>query len=105
MAMQEQDVPLRVPPPLVAVVGATDDLAARLGTPRSACAMRACVSGRDGSRRKLGKQLESAAKAGAGWAVIVGDEGASAGVVLRDLAAGEQRELPLDQVAPAILPA
>ncbi len=104
MAMQEQDVPLRVPPPLVAVVGATDDLAARLA---------AAVSLRDaglrvrpdGSRRKLGKQLESAAKAGAGWAVIVGDEGASGGVVLRDLAAGEQRELPLDQVAPAILPA
>ena len=41
MAMQEQDVPLRVPPPLVAVVGATDDLAARLA---------AAVSLRDAGR-------------------------------------------------------
>ena len=101
LAMQEQDVPLPAQPSLVAVVGATDDLAARLA---AAVSLRnAGLRVRpDGSRRKLGKQLESAAKAGAGWAVIVGDEGARGAVVLRDLAAGEQRELPLDQVAAAV---
>jgi histidyl-tRNA synthetase len=101
LAMQEQDVPLPAQPSLVAVVGATDDLAARLA---AAVSLRnAGLRVRpDGSRRKLGKQLESAAKAGAGWAVIVGDEGARGAVVLRDLAAGEQRELPLDQVAATV---
>ena len=56
----------------------------------------------DGSSRKLGKQLESAAKVGARWAVIVGEELESGNVVLRDLTAGEQRELPLAEVAGAI---
>jgi histidyl-tRNA synthetase len=52
----------------------------------------------DGSSRKLGRQLESAAKAGAGWAVIVG-EAADGQVILRDLRAGEQSEVPLESVA------
>jgi histidyl-tRNA synthetase len=56
----------------------------------------------DGSSRKLGKQLESAAKVGARWAVIVGEELERGMVVLRDLTAGEQRALPLDEVAAAI---
>ncbi len=101
LAMQEQDVPLPAPLPLIAVVGATGDLATRLEV-----AVRLRDAGLrvrpDGSERKLGKQLESAAKAGAGWAVIVGSEAAGGTVVLRDLAAGEQRELPLDQVPPLI---
>jgi histidyl-tRNA synthetase len=53
----------------------------------------------DGSSRKLGKQLESAAKAGAGWAVILGEELADGRVRLRNLAAGEQREMSLESVA------
>jgi histidyl-tRNA synthetase len=53
----------------------------------------------DGSSRKLGKQLESAAKAGAAWAVILGEELASGRVVLRDLVGGEQREVRLESVA------
>ena len=56
----------------------------------------------DGSSRKLGKQLESAAKLGARWAVIVGEELERGSVIVRDLASHEQRELPLDQVAAAI---
>ncbi|HKO34219.1 MAG TPA: histidine--tRNA ligase [Candidatus Limnocylindria bacterium] len=52
----------------------------------------------DGSERKLGRQLESAAKVGAQWAVIVGEELERGSVVLRDLASGEQRETPLDDV-------
>ncbi len=56
----------------------------------------------DGSERKLGRQLESAAKAGAHWAVIVGEELERGRVVLRDLDSGEQREVPLDEV-PALI--
>jgi histidyl-tRNA synthetase len=49
----------------------------------------------DGSSRKLGRQLESAAKLGARWAVIVGEELERGQVVLRDLDSGEQREAGL----------
>ena len=56
----------------------------------------------DGSSRKLGRQLEAASKLGARWAVIVGEELDQGNVVLRDLSAGEQRELPLGEVAAAI---
>jgi histidyl-tRNA synthetase len=84
--------------PLVAVVSVDEALAPRLraaGTLREAgLRVRA-----DGSARKLGKQLESAVKLGARYAVIVGD---GANVVLRDLEASEQRELPLSEVAAAI---
>jgi histidyl-tRNA synthetase len=55
----------------------------------------------DGSDRKLGRQLEAAAKVGARWAVIVGEELTRGAVVLRDLADGSQQEIPLDQVASA----
>ena len=94
IAMQEAGVQ---PPPaaLVAVVSAVDDdYATRL---RVAGALRD-VGLRvrpDGSARKLGRQLESAAKAGANWAVILG--AGESEVTLRDLAGGEQRELTLDQ--------
>ncbi|HET8571248.1 MAG TPA: histidine--tRNA ligase [Candidatus Limnocylindria bacterium] len=101
LAMQEQDVELSPAAALLGVVGAGDDLAARL---RVADALRdAGLRVRpDGSSRKLGKQLEAAAKAGARWAVIVGDELERGAVTLRDLAVGQQRELPLDEVASAI---
>jgi histidyl-tRNA synthetase len=56
----------------------------------------------DGSGRKLGKQLESAAKAGAAWAVIVGEELSRGTVILKDLASGEQEEVPLADVVPGI---
>jgi histidyl-tRNA synthetase len=101
LAMAEQEVALPAPPPLVAVVGATPDLVARL---RVASLLRdAGLAVRpDGSSRKLGKQLESAAKAGARWAVIVGEELGREAVVVRDLQAGEQREMPLAEVAGVI---
>ena len=51
----------------------------------------------DGSSRKLGKQLESAVKAGAQFAVIVGPDPAL--VILRDLRKGEQSEVALDELA------
>jgi histidyl-tRNA synthetase len=52
----------------------------------------------DGSSRKLGRQLESASKVGARWAVIVGEELERGTVVLRDLGSGEQREADLADV-------
>ncbi len=45
----------------------------------------------DLGRRKLGKQLEAAARDGAHFAVILGDELATGEVQLRDLPAGTQK--------------
>jgi histidyl-tRNA synthetase len=56
----------------------------------------------DGSDRKLGRQLEAAAKLGARWAVIVGEELTRGAVILRDLADGTQRETLLDEVAATV---
>ena len=56
----------------------------------------------DGSSRKLGKQLESAAKLGARWAVIIGPELGAGKVILRDLQASDQREIGLSEVVAAI---
>ena len=101
LAMEDQEVALPPTGPLVAVVGTGDDHADRLriaGRLREAgLAVRA-----DGSDRKLGKQLESAAKAGARWAVIVGEELARDEVGLRDLEGAEQRTVPVDEVAAAV---
>ena len=101
LAMEEQDVALPPMGALVAVVGTGDDLADRLriaGRLReTGLAVRA-----DGSDRKLGKQLESAAKAGARWAVIVGEELVRDEVGLRDLEGAEQRTVPVDEVAAAV---
>jgi histidyl-tRNA synthetase len=85
----------------VAVVGATDDQAARL---RVAGELRAAgIAVRpDGSERKLGKQLEAASKAGARWAVIVGEEIARGEVALKDLESGEQRTVPVAEAIAAI---
>jgi len=102
MAVAEQGA---VPPaedPLVAVVGADPEvLAQRLavaGTLRAAgLRVRA-----DGSSRKLGKQLESAAKVGARYAVLVDPALPTGRVILRDLEASEQREILLDEVPAAI---
>ncbi|MEO7295205.1 MAG: histidine--tRNA ligase [Candidatus Limnocylindria bacterium] len=88
LAMEEQGVGLPPRGPLVAIVGAGDDHARRLriaGTLREAgVAVRP-----DGSTRKLGKQLESASKAGARWVVIIGEEGTLA---LKDLDSGAQQD-------------
>ena len=88
LAMQEQGVTLPSDPALVAVLGSGEDQATRL---KVASALRdAGLAVRpDGSSRKLGKQLESAAKAGARWAVIIGD---GERLALKDLAGGEQRD-------------
>lgn len=102
LAMEEQRVTLPASGPLVAVVGAgPEDHADRLrvaGLLRDAgLAVRP-----DGSGRRLGKQLESAVKAGAGWAVVVGEELAHGEITLKDLATGEQERVALEGVASRI---
>jgi histidyl-tRNA synthetase len=101
LAMEEQGVALPSRGPLVAVVGATGDQAARL---RVAGELRtAGIAVRpDGSERKLGKQLEAASKAGARWAVIVGEEIASGEVALKDLESGDQRTVLVAEAISAI---
>ena len=101
IAMQEEGIHVSSPGTLLAVVGVGDDLADRLrvaGELRDAgLAVRL-----DGSSRKLGKQLEAAAKAGARWAVIVGEELAEDRVGVKDLASGEQRSMALTDVSAAV---
>jgi histidyl-tRNA synthetase len=50
-------------------------------------------------QRKLGKQLEAAARDQAHFAIIVGDELADGEVQLKDLAAGTQKQVGLDDLA------
>jgi histidyl-tRNA synthetase len=101
IAMDEQEVELPEAGPLVAVVGVGDDQAARL---RVAAVLReeGLAVRPDGTGRRLGKQLEAAVKARAGWAVIVGEELADGTVGLKNLATGEQEDVPLDEVASAV---
>jgi histidyl-tRNA synthetase len=101
LALDGQSV---APPPeaaLVAVVGTGDDHADRL---RVASELRAAgVRVRpDTSDRKLGKQLEAAAKAGAQWAVIIGEELSRGEVVVRDLESGDQRTLSVEEAVTAL---
>jgi histidyl-tRNA synthetase len=81
--------------PVAVVVGADpDDTSARLviATELRAAGIAARA---ELSRRKLGKQLEAAARDGAHFAVIIGDELADGEVLLRDLPAGTQKGVPL----------
>ena len=78
------------------------DLSILLQDPLAHRALDALVRAETRVTRKLGRQLESAAKVGARWAVIVGEELGRGVVVLRDLSSGEQRDLPLDRVAAII---
>lgn len=98
LAMEAQAVGLPPGAPLVAVVGSGEDHADRLrvaGQLRDAgLAVRP-----DGSSRKLGKQLESAGKAGARWAVIIGEELAGGRVGLKDMESGTQESVAVEEVA------
>lgn len=102
LAMADQGVPGEPAPALVVVVGTQpDDVAERMLV--AAALREAGLRVRpDGSSRKLGRQLEAAAKLGARWAVIIGEELTRGAVVLRDLADGTQQEVPLDGVAAAL---
>jgi histidyl-tRNA synthetase len=85
--------------PTAVVVGADpDDTTARL---RIATELRTAgiVARSELGRRKLGKQLEAAAREGAHFAVIVGDELGSGEVQMRDLPAGTQKVVPIAELA------
>ena len=102
LAAAEQGVATPPAAPLLVVVSADPDaLAPRLaaaGTLRGAgLRVRA-----DGSSRKLGRQLESAVKLGARYAILIDSLLAPGLVILRDLEASEQREVALSEVAAAI---
>ena len=86
--------------PLVAVVSArVDDFELRL---RAAGALRdlGLRIRPDGSSRKLARQLETASKAGAAWALILG--AGEHGVTLRNLDSGEQRDMTLADAGAAL---
>jgi histidyl-tRNA synthetase len=85
--------------PLAVVVGA--DPADTITRLRIATDLRATgISARaDLGRRKLAKQLESAARDRAHFVVIVGDELADGNVQLKDLDAGSQQLVPLSDLA------
>jgi histidyl-tRNA synthetase len=85
--------------PAAVVVGADpDDTATRL---RIATDLRSAglAARAELSHRKLGKQLEAAARDGAHFAVIVGDELADGDVGLKDLPAGTQKLVPVVDLA------
>ena len=105
LAAAEQGVTAPPEKPLIAVVGADPDaLALRLKV--VAILRHAGLRVRaDGSARKLGRQLESAVKVGARYAVLIDPQLSGGTVILRDLDAGEQRELPVGDVATAVRPA
>ena len=87
------------PAPVAVVVGSDpDDTMTRL---RIATELRAAgLSARaELGHRKLGKQLEAAARDGAHFAVILGDELAGGHVQLRDLEAGTQRAVGVADLA------
>ncbi len=85
--------------PLAVVVGA--DPAATAIRLRIATTLRSegLTARSDLSVRKLGRQLEAAARDGAHFAVIVGDELSDGDVQLRDLEAGTQRTVRLDDLS------
>ena len=102
LAAEEQGVVVPPGAPLLAVVSSDPEAFAerlRVAGELRTAGLRVRV---DGSARKLGRQLDSASRLGARWAVIVGDELVQGSVILRDLSAGEQREVPLSEVAAAI---
>ncbi len=86
-------------PPLAVIVGADPaDTIARL---RVASLLRAeglCVRA-ELAQRKLGRQLETASRDHAHFAVIIGDELDEGHVQLKDLEAGTQRLVPLAELA------
>ena len=85
--------------PLAVVVGSEpEDTATRF---RIATELRSAglASRAELGTRKLGKQLEAAARDGAHFAVIVGEELSGGHVQLRDLEAGTQRVVPVANLA------
>jgi len=100
LALAEARAPVASEPALVAVVvGADpDDTAARLKVVTDLRGAGIAARAELG-RRKLGKQLEAAARDQAHFAVILGDELGMGEVGLRDLPAGTQKLVPVADLA------
>jgi histidyl-tRNA synthetase len=100
LALDAAGVAATVEPPPVAVVVGSDpaDTVTRL---RIATELRAAglAARAELGQRKLGKQLEAAARDGAHFAVIIGDELEGGHVQLRDLEAGTQRPVAAASLA------
>ncbi len=100
LALEETGAPAtRETPPLAFVVGADPaDTVSRL---RVAQMLRGeGLSARvELGPRKLGRQLESASREHAHFAIIIGDELTEGNVQLKDLEAGTQRLVPLTELA------
>jgi histidyl-tRNA synthetase len=100
LALTETGVvaPVEAAPTAVVVGADPDDTIGRL---RVAIELRAAgIAARaELGRRKLGRQLEAAARDGAHFAVILGDELAAGDVGLRDLPAGTQKLIGLADLA------
>src|SRR5690349_11153883 len=100
LALREAGVePPPEPAPVAVVVGSDPgDTVTRL---RIATELRAAglAARAELGSRKLGKQLEAAARDGAHFAVIIGDELAGGHVQLRDLEAGTQRAVAVASLA------
>jgi len=104
IAAQEQHVGIPSGAPLVAVVSAAPDAAPRrleVATSLREAGLRVRA---DGLSRTLSKQLEAAAKAGARWAVLLGEPGL-ARATLRDLESGNQQDVALDTLAEDVVKA
>jgi histidyl-tRNA synthetase len=100
LALEEQGVAATAEPaPVAVVVGA--DPAATADRLRVATILRGAglAARAELGQRKLGKQLEAASRDHAHFAVIVGDELADGHVQLRDLEAGTQKAVALDDLA------
>ena len=99
LALDAQETPPVAEPSAVAVVVGADP-AATADRLRIATILRAAgIAARaELGQRKLGKQLESAAKERAHFAVILGDELADGQVQLKDLEAGSQKLVPVDDL-------
>ncbi len=101
LALSEQDAAPAAEPwkPAVVVVGADpDDTVVRL---QLATELRGSglATRPDLTSRRLGKQLDGAAKAGAHFAVICGDELETGHVQVKDLMAGTQRQVDVTELA------
>jgi histidyl-tRNA synthetase len=89
--------------PVAVVVGADPmgtDLRLRMATDLRAAGV---AAGADLAQRKLARQLENAARDGAHFAVVIGDELTAGQVQLRDLQAGTQRLVNVAELARELL--
>jgi histidyl-tRNA synthetase len=102
LALEGQGAKATADVPLAVVVGAEAEATAERLKIATLLRGEGLAIGVDLAPRKLGRQLEAAVKAGARFAVIVGDELADGNIVLRDLRAASQKPVPLADL-PALL--